>query len=187
MRPIIPGKGLLLVDGARYENATDWLHEHYGQDQPIALFNGTAYEPISAAGPFLLNASVGSSAYAAWSGADLQQGVWMASAQSARHLLPILQRRLRVFDKQQQEFWLRLADSAVLRRAFLADARWPAGFWHGVDSVWLWHGNAPVCAWENAAPEFDAAPANQGLAAQITLPELLMQALSLSANPEKNP
>ena len=187
MTSATPNKGLLLLDGARYESAMDWLHEHYGPDQPQPLFKGTAYEPIGAAGPFLLNASLGSATYAAWwGGSDLQHGVWLASAQSARQVLSILQRRLRIFDQQQRELWLRLADGAVLSRAWMAGAQWPAGFWHGVDSVWLRHGDAPVCAWENQTPESDAAPANKGLAAQITLPEPLLHALSLPAGPEKN-
>ncbi|WP_123501628.1 DUF4123 domain-containing protein, partial [Pseudomonas frederiksbergensis] len=65
MRPVIQNKGLLLLDGAQYEGAIDWLNEHYGADSPQPLFKGTAYEPISPAGPFLLNASIGSAAYAA--------------------------------------------------------------------------------------------------------------------------
>ncbi|MNL46890.1 hypothetical protein D3C87_1696390 [compost metagenome] len=112
--------------------------------------------------------------------------MWLASTKNAQKLLPTLQRRLRIFDEQQRELWLRLADGAVLNRAWLAGAQWPTGFWFGVDSVWLRHGNEQVCAWENEAPEYDSAPANKGLAAQITLPELLLQALSLPANPEKN-
>lgn len=188
MTSVNPNQGLLLLDGARYENAMDWLYEHYGADNPQSLFKASAYEPIGAAGPFLLNASLGSAAYAAWwGGSELQHGVWLGSAKSARQLLPILQRRLRIFDEQQQALWLRLADGAVLRRAWLAGAQWPAGFWHGVDSVWLRHGNAPVCAWENETPEHDAAPANKGLAAQITLPEPLLHLLSLPAAPEPNP
>lgn len=188
MTPVVPKKGLLLLDGAQYEGAIDWLNEHYAADSPQPLFKGTAYEPISAAGPFLLNASIGSAAYAAWWGdTDLQHGVWLASPLSIQQLLPILQRRLRIFDEDQRELWLRLADGSVLRRAWLADMQWPAGFWFGVESVWLRHGNEPVCAWENEAPEFDSAPANKGLAAQITLPEPLLQALSLPAHPEKNP
>lgn len=188
MTSVTPTQGLLLLDGARYENATDWLYEHYGADNPQSLFKSTAYEPIGAAGSFLLNASLGSAAYAAWwSGCDLQHGVWLASAKSAQQLLPILQRRLRILDEQQREFWLRLADGAVLSRVWLADAQWPAGFWHGVDSVWLRHDNTPVCAWVNEAPEHDAAPACKGLAAQITLPEPLLHVLSLPAAPEPNP
>jgi len=188
MTPITPNQGLLLLDGSQYEDAIDWLHEHYGADAPQSLFKGTAYERIGAAGPFLLNASLGSAAYAAWwGGSDLQHGVWLATPQSAQQWLPILQRRLRIFDEYQRELWLRLADGSVLLRGCLAGAQWPAGFWFGVESVWLRHGNEPVCAWENEAPEFDSAPANKGLAAQITLPEPLLQALSLPAHPEKNP
>lgn len=186
MTPITPNKGLLLLDGAQYDNAMDWLHEHYGPDNPQSLFKGTPYEPIAAAGPFLLNASLGSAAYAAWwGGGDLQRGVWLASLKSAHQLLPILQRRLRIVDAHQREFWLRLADGPVLRRAWLAGAQWPAGFWHGVDSVWLRQGGAAACAWENEVPEHDSAPANNGLAAQITLPEPLLQALSLPASTEQ--
>ena len=188
MTPDAPNKGLLLLDGAQYEDAIDWLHQHYGADAPQSLFKKTAYEPIGAAGPFLLNASTGSAAYAAWwGGSDLQHGVWLASPLSAQQLLPILQRRLRVLDEQQRELWLRLADGSVLRRAWLASMQWPTGFWFGVESVWLRHANAPICAWENQAPEFDSAPANKGLVAQITLPEALLHALSLPVDPEKNP
>lgn len=186
MTPAIPNKGLLLLDGAEYEDAIDWLNQHYGADAPQSLFKATAYEAISAAGPFLLNASLGNAAHAAWwSGADLQHGVWLASPMCVQQLLPILQRRLRIFDEHQRELWLRLGDGSALHRAWLADAQWPTGFWFGVESVWLRDGNAPVCAWENLAPDVDSAPANKGLAAQITLPELLLHALSLPANPEK--
>ncbi|CAI8979110.1 DUF4123 domain-containing protein [Pseudomonas sp. IT-P171] len=187
MSPDAPNKGLLLLDGTQYEDAIDWLNEHYAADFPQSLFKGTAYEPISAAGPFLLNASTGSAAYTAWwGGTDLQHGVWLASPLSAQQLLPILQRRLRIFDEHQRELWLRLADGSVLRRTWLAGVQWPTGFWFGVEGIWLRGGNAPVCAWENKAPEIDAAPANTSLIAQITLPEPLLHALSLSANPEKN-
>jgi hypothetical protein len=187
MSSSVPNKGLLLIDGAQYEDAVAWLHQHCGADNPQSLFKGTAYEPISAAGPFLLNASKGSASHGAWcSGSDLQQGVWLATPHSARQLIPILQRRLRVFDQQQRELWLRLGDGAALRRAWLAGAQWPTGFWFGVESVWLRERNAPVCAWENQAPEVDSAPGNKGLVAQITLAEPLLHALSLPTNPEKN-
>ncbi|MGW8464433.1 DUF4123 domain-containing protein [Pseudomonas sp. CLCA07] len=180
-------KGLLLLDGAQYDDAIDWLGEHYGPDTPQSLFKGTAYEPIARAGPFLLNASLGTVAYTAWwGGRDLQRGVWLATSKSAQQLLPVLQRRLRIFDQQQREFWLRLADGAALNRAWMAGAQWPAGFWCGVDSVWLWHSDSAVCAWKNERAEYDLAPANNGVTAQITLPEALLQALSLPACMEHN-
>ncbi|WP_442114089.1 DUF4123 domain-containing protein [Pseudomonas sp. NUPR-001] len=182
----IPDKGLLLLDGAQYDDAVHWLSQHYGSDNPWPLFNGTFYEAIAGSGPFLLDASRGSASHRAWwGGDDLQHGVWLASGQSARQLRAILQRRLRVFDEQQGEYWLRLADGAVLDRARLAGAHWPAGFWYGVDSVWLRHDGVSVCAWNNDAPERDAAPADKGLTAQITLPDALMHALSLPANTEQ--
>lgn len=188
MTPDVPSNGLLLLDGAQYEDAIDWLHQHYGADAPQSLFKGTAYEPIGAARPFLLNASTGSAAYAAWwGGTDLQHGVWLSTPLSAQQLLPILQRRLRIFDQHQRELWLRLADGLVLRRAWLAGVQWPTGFWFGVESVWLRQGNESVCAWKNQSPETDSAPSNKGLAAQITLPEALLRALSLPADPETNP
>lgn len=186
MTSIPPKNGLLLLDGAQYDDAFDWLSEHYGLDNPLPLFKGTPYEPIAGAGPFLLSASFGNAAHTAWwSGSDLQRGVWLASVGSSSQLLPILQRRLRIFDEQQREFWLRLADGPALNRARLAGAQWPAGFWFGVQSVWLRHGGAPVCAWTNEAPERDCAGADKGLAAQITLCEALMHALSLPANTER--
>ncbi|MND69958.1 hypothetical protein D3C80_614540 [compost metagenome] len=186
MTSMPPTKGLLLLDGAQYDDAFDCLNQHYGSDNPRPLFKGTPYEPIAGAGPFLLDASFGSAAYSAWwGGGDLQRGVWLATVKSAHQLLPILQRRLRIFDEQQGEYWLRLADGPVLNRAHLAGAQWPAGFWFGVDSVWLRHNGASVCAWTNEAPERDVAPADKGLAAQITLPNALMHALSLPANTEQ--
>ncbi|MNJ52411.1 hypothetical protein D3C77_477450 [compost metagenome] len=185
MTSMPPNKGLLLVDGAQYDDAFNWLNQHYGSDNPLPLFKGTPYEPITGAGPFLLNASPGSAAHTAWwGGADLQRGVWLASQKSAWQLLPFLQRRLRILDEQQREFWLRLADGPALNRARLAGAQWPAGFWCGVESAWLRHGGTSVCAWTNEAPERDAAPADKGLTAQITLPDALMHALSLPAHTE---
>lgn len=186
MTGVPPNKGVLLLDGAQYEDAFNWLHQHYGSDNPWPLFKGTPYEPIAGAGPFVLDASFGSAAFTAWrDGDDLLRGVWLASPKSAWQLLPILQRRLRIFDEQKREFWLRLADGPVLNRARLAGAQWPAGFWYGVDSVWLRPDDAPVCAWTNDAPERDVAPADKGLAAQITLPDALLHALSLPANTER--
>lgn len=186
MNRTIADQGLLLVDGAHYDDAWDWLHQHYGQDQPLSLFQGTAYEPIAAAGPFILNASVGSATYAAWwRGSDLQRGVWLATGERARALLPSLQRRLRIFDEQQREFWLRLADGDALNRARLAGAQWPAGFWHGVDSIWLRQDGEAVCAWENPAPQLDAASADKGLVAHITLSPPLLHTLSLPATTEQ--
>lgn len=188
MKSESPNKGLLLIDGSQYKDGTGWLHEHYGPDHPQSLFNRTAYEPISACGPFLLNASIGSATHTAWwSGADLQHGVWLATSKTTQQLLSIMQRRLRIVDEQQQEFWLRLADGPALTRAWMASAQWPKGFWFGVDSVWLRHGNGPVCAWENQHPEYDSAPEEKALVAQITLSESLLLALSLPANPETNP
>ena len=80
-----------------------------------------------------------------------------------------------------------LLDGPALTRALMAGAQWPKGFWFGVDSVWLRHGNGPVCAWENQHPEYDSAPEEKALVAQITLSESLLLALSLPANPETNP
>lgn len=186
MTSITPTKGLLLIDGAQYDDAFDWLNQRYGSDNPRALFKGTPYELIAGAGPFLLDASFGSAAYTAWwSGGDLQRGVWLASVESASQLFPILQRRLRIFDEQQCEFWLRLADGPALSRAWLADAQWPAGFWFGVQSVWLRHGGTSLCAWVNETPGCDSAKADKGLVAQITLPNVLLHALSLQANTEQ--
>lgn len=188
MTPPTPNTGLLLLDGAWYEDAFDTLYLKYAADSPQSLFKGTAYEPIGAAGPFLLNASRGSAAHTAWcEGTDLQHGVWLASAHSARQWLPILQRRLRIFDQHQQELWLRLGDGAALRRAWLAGAQWPTGFWAGVESVWLRHADAPVCAWKNPTPDIGCAPAHKGLSAQITLPAPLLHALNLPADPENTP
>ena len=186
MTSMPPQKGLLLLDGAQNDDAVDWLNEHYGANNPVALFKGTPYEPIAGAGPFLLNASFGSAAYTQWwGGGDLQRGVWLASLKSANQLRPILQRRLRIFDEQRRECWLRLADGPALNRARLAGAQWPAGFWCGVDSVWLRHGGASVCAWTNETPERDSAMADKGLAAQIILPNALLHALSLPADTEQ--
>jgi hypothetical protein len=185
MNAVIPQHGVLLLDGAQYDDAIDWLGLHYGADNPVPLFRGTPYEPIAAAGPFLLNASSGSATHAVWwDDSALQHGVWLAASMSASQLLPILQRRLRIFDEQRREFWLRLADGPALSRAWLAGAQWPAGFWHGVESVWLRQGGTVLCAWQNEVPAFDSAPANNDFAAQIILPDPLLQALSLPARTE---
>ena len=185
MTSMPPDNGFLLLDGAQYDDAFDWLNEHYGPDNPRPLLKGTAYEAIAGAGPFLLDASLGCASHAAWwGGHDLQRGVWLASPESAQHLLQVLQRRLRILDEQQREFWLRLADGPVLDRARLAGAQWPAGFWSGVGSVWLRCDGVAVCAWTNEMPTRDCALADSGLAAQITLPDALLQALSLPANTE---
>jgi hypothetical protein len=181
-----PAQGVLLIDGAQFADAHAWLYQHYAQDSPRALLKGTPYEPIAGSGPFVLNASQGSAAFNAWwSGSNLQRGVWLSTSRNLVELVPILRRRLRIFDEQGDEFWLRLADGHALARSWLTEAQWPAGFWFGIESVWLRHAGRAVCAWTNDHPEHDAAPADLDMTAQFTLSTRLLDALSQSAQEPK--
>lgn len=172
-------KGALLLDGAQYEDALAWLYQSYPSHQPLPLLSSTAYELIAVAGPILIDAPVGSPAYSAWSqGGDMPTAIWLQGDTRAEDLVPILQRRLRIFAPDGREFWLRLADSLPLRQVWLASAQWPDGFWHGVSGVWFRHQGEAICAWVNAQPELDIAPATTGITAQITLDWPVLQALA---------
>ena len=173
------GKGALLIDGARYEDAFAWLYQNFPDQQPLPLLQGTPYEPIADAGPILLDAPVGSSIYEAWrSGQSILGGVWLQSDAKASELSFILQRRLRIFTPERRELWLRLGDARPLYRAWQAEAQWPEGFWHKIHAVWLKHESRIVQAWGNEHPDKDSAPANTGLTAQLMLDWPLLEALA---------
>lgn len=171
--------GALLLDGATYEDAFAWLYQQYPDHQPLPLLSGTDYAAIADAGPILIDAPVGSSVYTAWSqGSDLGTALWLESPLRAEELLPILQRRLRIFAPDGREFWLRLGDGQALHRAWQQAAQWPTGFWHGVSGVWLQHQASVFEAWRNTEPSLDLAPEPTGIVAQITLDWPLLQALT---------
>jgi|SRR5450830_121474 len=172
--------GFLLIEGVCFDAARAWFRQHYPGHQAVSLLANTPYSSIADAGPFLLEALPGSPLRFDWWQGDstLGRGIWLSSRLTPAKLFVSLQRRLKVHGAQGREYWLRLGDAGALRRTWESHAPWPAGFWHGVDSVWLRHQGAPLCAWKNTAPEQDAAPANIGLAAQIVLPDALLCALS---------
>src|SRR5690606_12108757 len=155
--------------------------------EPRLLLRHTAYEGIAEFGPVLVQADEGSPLYSAWwqGQADLLSAVWLESTMPAERLLKVLQRRLRIHAPDGREFWLRLGDTAPLRKAWLGGAQWPADFWHGVSAVWLQHDGALIPAWPNQNPEVDCAPTDSGLAAQITLDWPLLEALTLTKDSDK--
>ncbi|VXC12239.1 DUF4123 domain-containing protein [Pseudomonas sp. 9Ag] len=180
MSSVMPdGNGFILLDGARYKHATAWLYQHFPSHQPTPLLLGTAYEAIADGGPILLDASVGSMAYEAWRhGAEIKDGLWLESTASMDDMQRILRRRLRVFTPEHGEFWLRLGDARPLFQAWQRGVQWPEGFWHRISRVWLHHEGKTFCAWQNEHPENDGAPAECGLAAQMTLDWRLLEALA---------
>lgn len=180
--PNFSTNGVILLDGARYENAVEWLYQAFPSLQPIPLLLGSAYEPIADAGPILLSAPMGSQAYEAWlHGSDIEHGVWLESDASMDELHRILQRRLCIFTPDKRELWLRLGDARPLHLVWQRRARWPEGFWHQISRIWLQREGGPFCAWHNEQPEKDSAPGDLGVAAQMTLDWPLLEAL---ANPD---
>lgn len=172
-------RGVILLDGALYEDAFAWLYQEFPGHQPMPLLIGTPYEPIAAAGPILLDAPEGSPAHAAWRhGSQFEDGLWLESDANTNELWRILRRRLRVFAPDHRELWLRLSDARPMRRVWLAGRQWPEGFWHLIRGVWLRHENRIVRAWDNAAPQTDMAPHERGIPAQVTLDWPLLAALS---------
>lgn len=181
------GSGLILVDGAQYENVLAWLYEHYPSHQPLPLLFGTPYEPIAEAGPILLDAAIGTPAHRAWwRGADMVDGIWLETSANAEALMLVLQRRLRIHSPDGREFWLRFADAVPMRQAQLSNVQWPDGFWHLIDSVWLHHERTPICAWRNDHPQKDCAPLDSGVFAQATLDWPLLEALSGNDGPTQD-
>lgn len=175
-------RGVLLVDGARYEEAFTWLYERYAEHSILPLLSGTDYEPIAEAGPILIDAPQGSTPHHAWrSGTDMQSAIWLESERSAEELWAMLQRRLRILAPDGREYWLRIADAQPLYQAWSDGAQWPDGFWHGVERVWLLHQGNIFCAWHNRSPQHDAAPLNTGIDAQLTLDWPLLEALARTA------
>ncbi|MFL9814258.1 DUF4123 domain-containing protein [Stutzerimonas sp. VN223-3] len=173
------GNGALLLDGARYESATAWLYQSFPSHQPLPLLVGTAYEPIADAGPILLNAPVGSPAYEAWKHGDsIEDGVWLESDAPIDALQRILQNRLRICTPEHREFWLRLGDARPLYSAWQSGAKWPDGFWHRIQRIWLRHEHSTFCAWHNEHPEKNNVQADLGVAAQLTLDWPLLKALA---------
>lgn len=176
--------GCLLIDGARYPDASAWLKRHWPQHSAYPLFNRTDYDAIADAGPILLAAPQSGEVHRAWrQGSDFPDALWLETTSPADELWPILQRRLLVFTPAGRELWIRLGDALPLRHAWQAGASWPVGFWHRISSVWALHEQRPVRLWQNLAPEQDAAPKDEGLSAQITLDWPLLCALGANPNP----
>lgn len=179
--------GALLLDGAQHERPLRWLYQQYPDHEPRLLLHRTAYAEIADFGPVLVQADKDSALYNAWRQGerDLLSAVWLESLIPLESLFKILQRRLRIYAPDGREFWIRLGDASPLRQAWLAGAEWPKGFWHGVSAVWLPHEGIPVLAWPNEEPDMDCAPADSGLAAQVTLDWPLLEALTLNMDSDK--
>lgn len=173
--------GALLMDGAMFDNAMQWLYGEYVHVTPLLLLRGTDYEAIAEAGPILIETSAGSSIYRHWqSGANgMADASWLESRVPVQTLFASLQRRLRILAPDRREFWLRLGLAEPLRQAWKAGLQWPEGFWFGVDSVWLHHAGSTHRAWNNPSPERDCTRlSGNPLEAQIALGWPLLQALS---------
>jgi len=177
--------GYLLIEGACFDEAQPWFAKHYPTHRAIALLINTPYAAIANAGPFMVQATLGSPLHIDWWQDDpmLSRGIWLDTPLAPEKLFTALQRRLKVRSSQGQEYWLRLGDAAALTRVWQVKFPWPEGFWHGIDSVWTQHKNEPLCLWQNPSPDQDAAPDNTGLQAQIILPNALFRALS---DPKEN-
>ncbi len=176
--------GALVLEGTRYEQPLRWLYQHHSEHEPQPLLRRTPYAEIAEFGAIMVPAGEGSTLRDAWwqGEASLRSAVWLETALPPDQLFNVLQRRLRIHTPDGRECWLRLGDGGALRQAWLAGAQWPAGFWHGVTGVWLQHDETPIRAWSNETPEVDCAPADNGLAAQITLDWPLLEALTLNTD-----
>lgn len=174
-------QGAILIDGAGLDNACGWLYENYPAHQPLPLLFDTPYAPLMNVGPFLLEASPGSALYLDWAeGAKaLRHSVWLETIQPVEQIFSSLQQRLQVSSPDGRKLWLRMADARPLRQAWEVEAKWPAGFWYGVSSVWLLSNSGPSQAWVNEDPELDyvrsAAPANNPIVLSWPLLEALTQ------------
>ena len=174
--------GALLFDGASRKKALIWLSQNYPEHSSNPLLHGTQFEALSDVGPILLDADEGSPLHIGWSqGApELKYSLWLKTSVGQSQLFVSLQRRLRVLSPDGREFWLRIADSRPMLNAWKAQAKWPDGFWCGVNEVWLHHQGAPFKAWENQAPEYDCTKFTKELNAQVMLDWSLLEALSQS-------
>ncbi|UVM47784.1 DUF4123 domain-containing protein [Pseudomonas sp. B21-015] len=172
--------GYLLIDGARFDDAVTWLVRNYPGHRFMPLLQKTAYAPIAEAGPIILDAPTGSAAQHAWLQGEenLINGVWLQTQSPMAEIVRILQRRIRIYSPERQEYWLRLGDALPLRHAWLSGASWPPGFWFGIESVWLHHESMVQRAWTNDFPHIDSAPADTGIDAQIVLDWPLLKALA---------
>lgn len=173
-------QGAILIDGAGLDNACAWLYENYPAHQPRPLLFDTDYAPLMNLGPILLDASQGSALYLDWSqGAEvLQHSVWLETIQPVDQVFSILQQRLQVSSPDGRTFWLRMADACALKKALDVGAKWPAGFWYGVASVWLLDGSKPIRAWVNEEPEFDCISRADSASNRIGLDWPLLEALT---------
>jgi hypothetical protein len=173
-------QGFLLIDGARFDDALKWLPKNYPGHRFMPLLQATPYAPIAEAGPILLDALSDSTARNDWlqGDANLNDAVWLQTQKPMVEIFKLLQRRTRIYSPDRQEYWLRLADGLPLRQAWLSGASWPAGFWFGIESVWLRHEGKVQLAWTNNFPDLDSAPADTGIDAQIVLDWPLLQALA---------
>lgn len=173
--------GALLMDGAAFDDAVQWIYREYTDVTPLLLLRGTDYDSIAEAGPILIGASIGSPIYRHWQAGTnaMADAVWLESRVPVQTLFSSLQRRLRVLAPDRREFWLRLGMAGPLRQAWKEHQQWPDGFWHGVDRVWLHHAGAVHCAWNNPSPERDCTrPTDNHLEAQVVLDWPLLQALA---------
>jgi len=178
--------GIVLLDGALFDDSVTWLYQTFPSHQPLPLLTGTPYEAIADAGTILLEAWQGSPLQQAWWRGDERLAdttIWLETPLTAEQVFVHLQRRLRVQSPDHRSLWLRLGNGEALRHAWLAEAQWPTGFWHGVNSVWLHHQGTPRCAWSNEAPHLDCTDTG---ANEVTLDWLLLQALAQeSDNPQE--
>ncbi|WP_371227515.1 DUF4123 domain-containing protein [Pseudomonas sp. QE6] len=171
----------LLIDGARFDDAIQWLYQEYSDLTPLLLLRGTDYEPIAEAGTILIETPTGSPIHRHWqSGANgMSDAVWLESWIPIQALFSSLQRRLRILAPDGREFWLRPGLAEPLRQAWKEGLQWPEGFWFGIDRVSLHHEGSTYCAWSNSTPEHDCTrPSDNPLQAQVVLDWPLLQALS---------
>ncbi|TNB98504.1 DUF4123 domain-containing protein [Pseudomonas jessenii] len=173
-------QGFLLIDGARFDDALKWVPKKYPGHRFTPLLQATPYAPIAEAGPILVDAPADSVLRNDWMQGDpnLNDGVWLQTQRPMVEIFKILQRRIRIYSPDRQEYWLRLGDGLPLRQAWLSGASWPPGFWFGVESIWIRHEGTVQRAWSNDFPDLDGAPADTGIDAQIVLDWPLLQALA---------
>lgn len=171
----------LLMDGAQFDDAIQWLYREYSDLTPLLLLRGTDYEPIAEAGPILIETFTGSLIHRHWQSGTkgMSNAVWLESRISIQALFSSLQRRLRILAPDGREFWLRLGLAKPLLHAWKEGLQWPEGFWFGIERVSLHHEGTTHCAWSNSMPERDCTRSfDNPLQAQIVLDWPLLQALS---------
>lgn len=176
--------GALLIDGASRDHLLAWLYQNYPSHQPLPLLFETPYAALMETAPILIDAPRNCALHNDWNqGVEtLRNAVWLQTRLPTDQLFKILQRRLRVRSPDGREFWLRMADARPLLQAWKANAVWPPGFWHGIDSLWLQDTNGPVLAWHNDQPELDSVAVAPALEAPTVLDWPLLEALTLETD-----